>query len=263
MLILGLLIFYFWSSIVISIHSGEAGVLYRRFFGGTVIDYVYSEGIHLIPPWDKMYVYNIRIQTLLHDFEVLSSGGLHIALKLAIRFRPERDVLGVLHQEVGPDYINTIIIPEVESVLREEMSKLTPDQIYQFKVGMGSWITQVVLGALEKAGQKFVIIDDVIIRDITLPEPIRQAIENKLIEEQMFSAYKFKLLRETQEKKRKRIEAEGIKTYQEIISQTLDDKIIKWQGIQATLELAKSNNSKVIIIGAGKNGLPLILGTDK
>ena len=254
---------YFWPRIIITIHSGEAGVKYSRFFGGTVTDYPYPEGIYFIFPWDKLYVYNIRIQTLLHDFEVLSSGGLHIELKLAIRFRPEKEVLGLLHQQVGPDYVNTIIIPEIESIVREEISKLTPDQIYQFKVGMGSWISQVVINALEKAGHKFVTIDDIIVRDIKLPEPIRQAIENKLVEEQKFAAYKFKLLTETQELKRKRIEAEGIKEYNRIISEKLDENLIKWQGVRATMELAKSDNSKIIIIGAGKEGLPVILGTER
>lgn len=263
LLFLLLVLLYFWSSVIITIHSGEAGVIYRRFLGGTIVDYVYPEGIYFIPPWDKMYVYNIRIQTLLHDFEVLSNGGLHIELKLAIRFRPEKEVLGLLHQQVGPDYVNTIIIPEIESVVREEISKLTPDQIYQFKVGMGSWIGQVVVNALEKAGHKFVTIDDVIVRDIKLPEPIRQAIEDKLVEEQKFAAYKFKLLAETQELKRKRIEAEGIRNYNEIISKNLDEKLIKWQGVRATMELAKSDNSKIIIIGAGKEGLPVILGTER
>jgi len=258
-----LLILYFWSKIFITIHSGEAGILYRRFFGGTIVDYIYPEGMQIIPPWDTMYVYNIRIQTLLHEFEVLSSGGLHITLKLAIRYRPEREVLGILHKEVGPDYVNKIIVPEIESVIREEISKLTPDQIYQFKLGMGSWVSEVVIKALEQAGQKFVKIDDIIIRNIVLPDMIRQAIENKLAEEQAFEAYKFKLLKETQERKRKRIEAEGIRNYQEIISQTLNEQLIKWQGVQATLEVAKSDNSKIIIIGAGKEGLPVILGTDR
>lgn len=262
-LVLLLVMLYFWPRIIITIHSGEAGVKYSRFFGGTVTDYPYPEGIYFIFPWDKLYVYNIRIQTLLHDFEVLSSGGLHIELKLAIRFRPEKEVLGLLHQQVGPDYVNTIIIPEIESIVREEISKLTPDQIYQFKVGMGSWISQVVINALEKAGHKFVTIDDIIVRDIKLPEPIRQAIENKLVEEQKFAAYKFKLLTETQELKRKRIEAEGIKEYNRIISEKLDENLIKWQGVRATMELAKSDNSKIIIIGAGKEGLPVILGTER
>lgn len=262
-LIVLLLVLYFWSRIFITIHSGEAGVKYWRFFGGTVIDYVYPEGIHFVFPWDKLYVYNIRIQTKLHEFEVLSSGGLHIELKLAIRFRPEQEVLGLLHQQVGPDYVNTIIIPEIESVIREEISKLTPDQIYQFKVGMGSWISQVVIKALEKAGHKFVIIDDIIIRDIKLPEPVRQAIENKLVEEQKFAAYKFKILAETQELKRKRIEAEGIRNYNEIISKNLDEQLIKWQGVRATMELAQSDNSKIIVIGAGEEGLPVILGTGR
>ena len=259
-LILLLLFLFFWHRIVISIRSGEGGVLYQRFFGGTITDYVYPEGIHLIFPWDNMTIYNARIQTLLHDFEVLTNRGLPIKLKLAIRFRPEYDMLGVLHQQVGPDYVSTIIIPEVESVLRRNIGHLQPQEIYVNKEGV---LTNIILHALEEAGQKFVIIDDVIIREVVLPTAIQQAIENKLVEEQRHEAYTFILEREKQEAERKRIEAQGIKDYQDTISQTLTEQLIKWQGVQATLEIAQSENSKIVIIGAGEQGLPVILGMDK
>jgi regulator of protease activity HflC (stomatin/prohibitin superfamily) len=249
---------FLWPQIVITINSGEGGVLYRRFYG-TETDKVYGEGLHAIFPWDTMYIYDGRIQTVLHDFDVLTSQGLPIHLSLAIRFRPEYDMLGLLHQQVGPDYINTIITPEVESVLRKRLSPYNPEDIYMNKNNI---LTQVVLEAMEALGQKYVLANDVIIREIQLPPAIDQAIEEKLTEEQREKAYVYRLEREEKEAQRKRVEAEGIKDYQNTVSKTLSDKLLKWQGIQATLDLAKSNNSKIVIIGAGNSGLPLILGNE-
>jgi regulator of protease activity HflC (stomatin/prohibitin superfamily) len=257
-LVLVLLVSFFWSQIVITVNSGEGGVLYRRFFG-TETDKVYTEGIHVIFPWDTMYIYNGRIQTVLHDFELLTNEGLPVHLTLAIRFRPEYEMLGLLHQQVGPDYINTIITPEVESVLLKGLSKSKPEDIYKNKDDI---LTKVLEKAIEALGQKYIIANDVIIREITLPESVRDAIETKLTEEQREQAYAYRQKREEKEVLRKKTEAEGIKEYQQTVSTTLSDKLLKWQGIQATLELAKSNNSKVVVIGAGNTGMPLILGSD-
>lgn len=248
--------------VIIPIGSGEAGILYRRLGHGTITDYVFPEGIHLIFPWDIMYIYNVRVQTVLHELDVLTSKGLPIHLSLAIRFYPEYDMLGVLHQRVGPDYVSKIVVPQVESVLRKNLGNYQPEDIYTNKEGI---ITSIVMRALEETGQKYVHVDEVIIRKMELPEPIRQAIEEKLVNEQQAKAYEFKLIKEQNEAERKRVEAEGIRVYQDIIAQTLSDKLLTWQGIQASLDLAKSNNTKVVVIG-NKEGLPLFLGgggTDK
>lgn len=249
---------FLWPQIVITINSGEGGVLYRR-FSGTDTERVYIEGIYAIFPWDTMYVYDTRIQTVLHDFDVLTNQGLPIHLSLAIRFRPEYDMLGLLHQQVGPDYIKTIITPEVESVLRKRLSPYNPEDIYTNKDKI---LTTVVIEAVEALAQKYITANDVIIREISLPPTIQKAIESKLTEQQRYQAYVFRLKQEEQEAKRKVIEAEGIKNYQDTVAKTLSDKLLTWQGIQATLELAKSQNSKVVVIGAGSNGMPLILGSD-
>jgi len=249
---------FFWPQIVITVYSGQGGVLYKRFFG-TVIDKVYPEGLHLIYPWDSLYIYDVRIQTVLHDFDVLTQQGLPVHLSLAIRFRPEYEMLGLLHQQVGPDYVTTIIIPQVESVLRKRLSKHTPEEIY---VNKNNILTKVVTEALEELGRKYVRANDVIIRNVVLPTSIQEAIEAKLVEEQNEQRYDFLIKRERKEATRKEIEAQGIRSYQAIVSTTLSDQLIKWQGVQATLELAKSNNTKVVVIGAGENGLPIILGND-
>jgi regulator of protease activity HflC (stomatin/prohibitin superfamily) len=260
LLIIIFLTIYFWDYLFITIDSGEAGVLYKRFGGGTVTEYVYPEGFRIVAPWDKMHIYNVRIQTVLHDFRVLTNKGLPITLTLAIRFRPEYEMVGLLHKNVGPDYVNTIIIPQIESVLRKQIGQYNPEEIYVNREG---FLDKIILQALEEAGQKYVIVDDVIIRTVQLPEQIRTAIDDKLVQEQLYKAYVFRLDKEKEEAKRKLIEAQGIRDYQDIISKTLNEQLIKWQGVQATLSLAESENAKIVIIGAGKDGLPIILGTER
>lgn len=246
-----------WPRIVISVSPGEGGVLYKRLFVGTVVDYVYPEGLHILWPWNQMYIYDSRVQLVMHEFDVLTNKGLPIHLRIAVRFHPEYELLGVLHQRVGPDYVHKIILPQIESVLRKNIGQHNPEDIYTNKEGI---LSRIIVLALEETGRKYVRIDDIIIRSLELPEPVRKAIEEKLVYEQQYQAYDFRLKKEKQEAERKRIEAGGIKDYQAIISATLNEQLILWQGVEATLQLAQSPNSKVVVVGAGKNGLPIILG---
>ena len=166
------------------------------------------------------------------------------------------ELLGVLHQEVGPDYLNKIILPQIESVLRRNIGQYTPEDIYTNREGV---LSRVITLALEEVGRKYIQVDDIIIRSVDLPDTVKISIENKLVNEQQFLAYNFRLKTEEEEAKRKKIEAEGQDTYQQIVGASLTDKLLQWHGIQATQELAKSPNAKVVVIGSGKNGLPLIL----
>jgi regulator of protease activity HflC (stomatin/prohibitin superfamily) len=251
-------IVYFWSNIVITIHSGELGILYRRLFGGTVVDRVYGEGLKIVWPWNIMTVYNVRYQTTPHTLEVLTSKGLKITVSLSIRYRPETEVLGVLHQVVGPDYLQKIVIPEVEATLRTVLGRYDAEEIYTTKKGI---VQQVVNESLEQVSQRFVKIDNVMITGVELPAKIKEAIETKLEEQQLAEAYEFKLERERKEAERKRIEAAGIRDYNTLIESSLSEKVLKWKGVEATRDLSKSENSKVVIIGGGKDGLPVILDT--
>jgi regulator of protease activity HflC (stomatin/prohibitin superfamily) len=247
---------FLWNRIVITVNSGEAGVFYSRLFGGTEIDYVYPEGLYLILPWDNMTTYNARVQLMKHEFDVLTNKGLPIHVKIAVRFRPQYDLIAILHQQVGPDYVDKIIIPQIESVLRKNIGQYDPEDIYTNKQGI---LSKIIVLALEEIGRKYVQVDELIIRSLELPESVRKAIEDKLVNEQQYKAYEYKLAKEQEEAKRKRIEAKGIADYQEIVAQTLNEPLLRWQGIHATEELATSNNAKTVVIGAGKDGLPIIL----
>ena len=256
-LILVLLVLFFWNRIFVVIGPGQAGALYRPLTSGTITDYVYPEGLHVLFPLNRMTIYDTRVQVMQHDLTVLTNRGLPITLKLAVRFRPIYELVGVLHQQVGVDYPKKVILPQIESVLRRRIGQHSPEEIYTNKEGV---LSNIISLAIQEVGQKFVEVDEIIIRTVELPEQVKTAIEEKLVYEQQHLAYQFRLDREEQEAERKRIEALGIMVYQDIISSTLDEKLLRWQGIQATLDIAKSDNSKVVVIGAGEQGLPIILG---
>ena len=257
MLLLVLSALFLWYRIVIVIEPGKTGVLFRL-FTGTQIDYAYPEGLHVISPLNTMYIYETRKQIALHDFDVLTAKGLTVRVSLAVRYQLDKDRLGLLHQKIGPDYLVRVILPQAESVMRKELGGYTAEDIYTNKEGL---LTNAILLAQEEVGRNFVQVDEIIIRSITLPEKIKSAIEDKLTQEELFKSYEFRLQTAGQEAERQRIEAEGLRVYNETVDKSLTDKILTYQGISATQNLSKSDNAKVVVIGAGKNGLPLILNT--
>jgi len=252
-----LLVTVLWQRIFILVRPGEAGVIYQTLTSGTVTDHVYAEGLHIVLPINHMHIYNARVQIIFHDFDVLTNSGLPIKLQVAVRFEPIYELIGLLHQRVGPDYPDKIILPQIESVLRRNIGRYSPEDIYTNRDGV---LSNIITLALEEVGRKYVEVDDIIIRSVELPESVRKSIEQKLVYEQEALAYEFRLQAEEKEADRKVVEAGGIEKYQRIITPTLTDKLITWQGIQATLELAESNNAKIVVIGSGENGLPIILG---
>jgi regulator of protease activity HflC (stomatin/prohibitin superfamily) len=181
-----------------------------------------------------------------------------INLQLSVRYHPERQFVGVLHQRVGPDYLDKIVIPEVESVIRTTVGRRTAEEVFTTQ---GSVLQRIVNEAVEEVVQRFVLIDEVIIRKIVLPAFIRQAIETKLEQKELAEAYEFKLRRERDEAKRKVIEAWGLAQYNQVVATSLSPEILQWKGIQVSKELATSENAKMIVIGNGPEGLPIILGS--
>ena len=256
--ILVMFVLFFWPKIFITIHAGEGGVLYKRFFGGTVTDKVFGEGLHVIPPWDKLQVYNVRVQTEYHDFQALSKHGLPLGMTLAIRYRPLYQTLGLLHKNVGPDYLVKVVVPQTEGVIRQAVGQYSAEELYSQNLAI---IEGILKESLEKVMQRYVLIESVVIRQVMLPDLIIDAIEKKLQEEQLAKAYDYKIARERKEAERKKIEAGGIKAYNETVSSSLNDKVLTWKGVEATRGLAESKNAKIVVIGSGKEGLPVILNT--
>lgn len=254
-LLSALLLVVLWYRIVIIIWPGTAGVLYHL-FTGTQIDYVYPEGLVIVSPLNTMYIYETRKQVAFHEFDVLTSKGLTIHLALAVRYQPEVPLLGILHQKIGPDYLLRVIIPQAESVMRKELGNYTAEDIYTNKEGL---LTNAILLALEEVGRNFVQVEDIIIRSITLPEAIKKAIEDKLVQEEVLKSYEYRVQTANREAERLRIEAGGIKDYHLTVAKGATEKSLRLQGIEATKDLAKSSNAKMVVIGAGKDGLPIIL----
>lgn len=242
------------------IDSGEKGVIFRPYTSGLDKENIYGEGFHIIAPWNEIYVYNVREQQRDEPMDVLDKNGLSINIDVTVRFNPAFDRIGFLHQQFGVNYINVLVIPEVRSSVRQVAGRFSAEEIYSTK---RAEVEQTIKEETRKVlGENFIEMKALLIRSINLPEQIRTAIESKLKQEQEALAYEFRLRSEESEAERRRIEAEGIANYNRIINASLTDKIIQQRGIEATLELAKSPNSKVVVVGSGKDGLPIILGNN-
>src|SRR6056297_591307 len=255
----GIVFIAFADRIVVTVRSGEAAVLFR-WLSGTEMNEFYGEGLHLNWPWNRMTVYDVRLQTRERTYTMLTKGGLPIELEIAVRYQPDYRLLPVLHISVGPDYLNKVLFPETEAVLRRAVGQYTPEQIYTSDQG---FLESIVVNSLTSAEDRYVIVDDVLVRSVELPPTVRDAVEQKITLSEQEKAYVFRLGIERQEAERKEIEAGGIKRYQDVIKQSLTPDLLRWQGIQATRDLAVSPNSKTVIIGNGDDGLPLILGNDR
>lgn len=240
-----------------TIGSGEAGVRYSP-FGGTDLNTTYGEGLKVHAPWVNVYKYNVRVQETEEVMNVLSSNGLEIGVEVSIRWRPVAEQLPRLHVTFGNDYYLRLVQPELRSVTREVIGQYTPDELYSSK--RTELQDQIFESVKSRTVGKDVEVDAILIRGVTLPEQIGQAIERKLQEEQKALEYEFRLEQERLEAERKQIEATGEAEYQRIITQSLSPQFLRFKGIEATQQLANSPNSKTVIIGSGGDGLPLILG---
>ena len=258
-LVTTLIILFLWPSIVISIKPGELGVLYARFRGGTQLQHTYEEGIHFIQPWNIMYIYDVRVQEETQNIDVLTVDGLTINVQISLRFQIIRDRLPALHQEIGPRYRDKVVLPIMNSAVRQTIGSYRPDDLYS--TARQELQDQMLVDAVEEMGRIPILIQGFVVKTITLPEVLRDSIERKLVAEQSYLRYKYILLEEQQEARRKIIEAEGIKAYQMLVNEHMTQNFLRYQGIQATKDLASSPNAKVVVIG-GKDGLPVILNAD-
>jgi regulator of protease activity HflC (stomatin/prohibitin superfamily) len=252
------LVAFFWQDIFIKIGPGEEGVLYRLFYGGTVTDRVYHEGLRLIFPWDTMYIYDVRLQQVTDEFTVLSQDGLAVTVEVSMRFNPEHEYVGYVHKAIGPDYVDKFVKPVVQAQCRYVFGQYTPEQIYE---SQGFIIQTVRQDAFARLAARHILLDDLLLKSVALPAPVALAIESKLRAQQLAQEYDYRLQTETKEAERKKIEATGIRDFQttSMLTGGLFEQYLRFKGIEATLALAQSNNAKIVIIGGGADRLPLIL----
>ncbi len=255
-----LVVIIFWSRMTVTIPGGHGGVLFKLFAGGIDTEQTYSEGFHFLAPWNKMYVYETRQQEIAEEMNVLSSNGLEISVDFSAWYQPKFDEIGKLHATIGQEYLRRIIIPALRSAARSVVGRYTPEQIYSSK--RDAIQVEIFDETRTLLDERHVQINQILIRSITLPPTIKTAIESKLKQEQEALEYEFKLDKALQEAERQRIDAEGKAIANKILSASITEQILREKGIEATLELSKSPNTKVVVIG-NKDGLPLILGDTK
>lgn len=245
--------------IFVTLKPGERGIIFDR-FTGLKKDRVYGPGFHTKAPWNDMITYDVTENNIEETMDVLDKNGLAIKVDASVRFSPVYNEIGNLHELFRGDYVNRLVIPEVRSTLRKVMGRYTAEEIYSTK---RSEVENTIINeTAEILKANYINMKALLIRSINLPDQIKKAIESKLQQEQEALAYQFRLDKEKSEAERKRIEAEGAAKANDIINSSLTDKLLKMRGIEATLQLAQSQNSKVIVIGSGSNGLPLILGNN-
>ena len=246
------------SKSAITINAGENGVVFRTFANGIdENEKPLGEGFHLVAPWNKVFVYSLKLKEKAEDMLVLSSNGLEIRVDVSAWFRPLPGKLPYLVKEISTDYEGTIVIPAMRSAARSVIGRYTPEEIYSTKRDV---IQDEIFAETKRIlEEKYIAVDRALIRSVILPETIKKAIESKLEQEQLALEYQFKLDRASKEAERQRIAADGEAVANRIVSSSLTDNLLKMRGIEATIKLSESNNAKTVIIGSGKDGLPLIL----
>ena len=280
--------------IVITVPSGQVGVLWKRFNSydlycwcfvgrGTIVDprELRDEGLHVIWPWDKLFLYNLRLQSRTQTYNAISKDGVSVNAQINMRYQLLHNYVGVLHKFIGPNYLYSVVDPEIGSRAREVISQYTAQEVYTSREQIQEKIRQeaqkslaghlnslVQPEAMEQPDPKHyndflqnsIQIIDTLVLSIELPPAIVAAINRQTQQFYEIQEFKYRVEREAQESTRKQVEANGIAAFQRIVGQGISESYLRWRGIEATLALAQSPNSKVVVIGSGKDGLPIILG---
>jgi regulator of protease activity HflC (stomatin/prohibitin superfamily) len=280
--------------IVITVPSGQVGVLWKRFNSydlycwcfvgrGTIVDprELRDEGLHVIWPWDKLFQYNLRLQSRTQTYNAISKDGVSVNAQINMRYQLLHNYVGVLHKFIGPNYLFSVVDPEIGSRAREVISQYTAQEVYTSREQIQEKIRQeaqkslathlnslVQPEAMEQPDPKHyndflqnsIQIIDTLVLSIELPPAIVAAINRQTQQFYEIQEFKYRVEREAQESTRKQVEANGIAAFQRIVGQGISESYLRWRGIEATLALAQSPNSKIVVIGSGKDGLPIILG---
>src|SRR5271166_995379 len=239
-----------------------------------------DEGMRLTLPWNTVFLYDLRLQSATETYNAISRDGISLSATINIRFRLKRESVPQLHQSIGPNYIEALIEPEIGNRTREVIAEYTAEDVYSTKrtevqdkirQSAESSLGEKMVSGGESEDQEenapyriplyaMLNLIDTLILGIELPTAVETAINRKIEQYYISEEYKFRVAREIRESERKKIEAEGISEFQRIVSQGISDSYLRWRGIEATLQLAQSSNSKIVIVGSSKDGLPIILG---
>jgi regulator of protease activity HflC (stomatin/prohibitin superfamily) len=262
------LVVAFWPWIYVEVPAGHLAIKWYRFSGGTDTETVYGEGGHFIFPWNKMAVYDGRVQQISRDFDVLTRDGLMMTVTIAVRFRLNDTTVGLVHKHVGTEYLDTLLVPTIGSYARIIFSQNSTDDMYtgRREVIQGEIKEAAIHNLIASVGSPgrqnvpWLFLEDVLICGMRFPPEVQAAINRKMEQYQLRQEYAYRLEREQLESRRKEVEAQGIARFQSIVGAGISDTYLRWKGIDATLALAQSPNAKVVVIGTGRDGMPLILG---
>lgn len=267
-MIFGLLLVYFAPTVLFTIPAGYRGIMWYRFGGGTDLNESLSEGTHFKLPWNEVYNYDTRLQVVNQEFDVITKDGLAVKATISFRFRISHRWVGHLHKNVGPDYVKVMLVPEIGSTARVLISQYTAEEFYTtYRLQVQNEILSLIRERLVEENiysaenVNLIDMDDVMIKEIELPERVASAIERKIEQYQQQLEYDFRLQSEAKEAQRKQIEGSGVRALFDQIGPADVASYLRLAGIHATLQLASSNNAKVVIVGGGTvaGGLPLLL----
>jgi regulator of protease activity HflC (stomatin/prohibitin superfamily) len=235
--------------------AGTVGVVD---FLGNVSSTTLKSGVNIVNPLANVIKFSIKTQELKEMMNVPSKEGLSVQLEISLLFSLDPDNASKIYKTVGENYQEIILVPQFRSVVRGVTAKYDAKALY---TASREQLAHEIRSELENlVGPRGILIESAPMRQIILPAGLTASIEEKLKSEQESQRMQFILRREEQEAERKRIEAKGISDFQDIVSRGISTQLLQWKGIEATEKLANSTNSKIVIIGSGKDGLPIILG---
>ncbi len=248
--------------------AGNVGV--QVLFGSVEAESLGS-GFHMINPLYDIRPMDVRTQAYTMSgthgegqvkgddaIEVLTSDGLTLKLEITVQYRLLPTAAPMVYKTIGDDYVEKIVRPEIRSALRDKAVNYLSTDIYSIK--REDFVSKVQVLLDEGFKKRGLVLEGVLLRDVTLPAAVQQSINAKISAQQDAQKMEFVLQKEKQEADRKRIEAQGIQDFQRIVAMGLSQQILEWKGIEATQKLAESPNTKIVVVGNAKNGLPLILG---
>lgn len=239
------------------IPAGHVGV--KDFFGRVASD-VLTPGAQVVFPFTRVVKFSIQTQEIKETSEVPSREGLMVDLEASLLYRLDPAKASLMYKTVGHDYAHVVVEPQIRAAIREVTAAYEAKALYSAQ--REKIATEIFTLFNQMSLPRGIIADAVLLRKIGLPAVVANAIQEKLKREQEAEQMKFVLQKESQEAERKRIEAQGISDFQKIVALGLSAQILEWKGIEATEKLAMSQNSKVVVIGNPKSGLPIILGHD-
>lgn len=234
--------------------AGHVGVIDTF---GQVSNRTLSSGINLVNPFADVINFSIKTQELKEQTSVPSREGLTVGLEVSLLYSIDPTKAADLYRTVGENYLAVVVVPKFRSVLRGVTASYDAKALYTSEREVLA--DKIRTSLAQQVNKRGIIVEDTPLRQVDLPAKLTDAIEEKLKAEQESQRMAFTLQREKQEAERKRIEAQGISDFQTTVSQGIDQNLLRWKGIEATENLAKSPNAKIVVIGSGEDGLPLIL----